>query len=193
MVQVTAVGCGGVSAGSGFVTAPGFVVTNAHVIAGGERLQVRDASGTFDAVPVAFDAGVDFAVLAAPGITAPPLAFVSTPAERDTTGATLGYPGGQPQLVVRPAAVSMRGEAVGRDIYGRGLIGREILTLSAAVVQGDSGGPFVTADGLVGGVVFAAATTGTGTGYALTAEQVAGEVAAAVSANVPVGTGTCRY
>ena len=192
-VQVTALGCGGVSAGSGFVTAPGFVVTNAHVVAGGERLQVRDGAGTTAAVVIAFDPELDLAVLAAPGVTGPPLPFVSAPADRDTAGATLGYPGGQSQLVVLPAAVRARGEAVGRDIYGRGLVTREILTLSAGVVQGDSGGPFVTAEGRVGGVVFAAAATEADTGYALTAEEVADDVAAAIAVNAPVATGACRF
>lgn len=192
-VQVTALGCGGVSAGSGFVTQPGFVVTNAHVVAGGEALSVRDGSGSVDAVAILVDPAIDVAVLSAPGLPAAPLAFVDAPAERDTVGATLGYPGGQPQLVVRAGAVRARGEAIGRDIYGRGLVRREVLTLSAGVQQGDSGGPFVTSDGRVGGVVFAAAAAEPGTGYALTAEQVSDDTAAAIAANVPAATGPCRF
>lgn len=192
-VQVQSLGCGGISSGSGFVTAPGFVVTNAHVVAGGEVLTVRDQSGTHDAAPVLFDPGLDLAVLSSPGVAAPPIGFVTTPAERGTEGATLGYPGGQQQLEVRPGAVRGRGEAVGRDIYGRGLIARDILTLSAPVQQGDSGGPFVTSEGLVGGVVFAAASAEPGTGYALTAERVSPDVQAAVAANTPVATGACRF
>jgi S1-C subfamily serine protease len=192
-VQVTALGCEGVSAGSGFVTAPGFVVTNAHVVAGGEALEVRDGGGVHQATAVHFDPALDLAVLAAPGTTAAPIAFADTPADRGVVGATLGFPGGQPQLVVKPAAVGGRGEAVGRDIYGRGLVSREILTLSAAVRQGDSGGPFVTSDGRVGGVVFAAAATDPGTGYALTAERVRGDIASAVATGAPVSTGACRF
>lgn len=192
-VQVTALGCGGISAGSGFVTQPGFVVTNAHVVAGGETLTVRDGSGTVGAVAVLVDPAIDLAVLSAPGLIAAPIPFVEAPAARDTVGATLGYPGGQPQLVVRPGAVRERGEAIGRDIYGRGLVRREVLTLSAGVTQGDSGGPFVTSDGRVGGVVFAAAAAEPGLGYALTAEQVADDIATAIVANVPARTGSCRF
>lgn len=192
-VQVQAAGCGGVSSGSGFVTQPGFVVTNAHVVAGGDTLTVRDGGGTHDAVAVLVDPGLDLAVLSAPTSTAPPIDFTSTPSERDAPGATFGYPGGQLDLAVKPAAVRERGSAVGRDIYGRGLIDREVLTLSAGVVQGDSGGPFVTGDGQVGGVVFAAAAGEAGTGYALTAERVAGPIAEAVATATPVDTGACRY
>ncbi len=181
------------SSGSGFVVAPGFVVTNAHVVAGGEAVSVVDAAGTHDAVPVHVDATLDLAVLSAPGTQASPLQWVDTPADRGTEGATLGFPGGQRELNVRPAAVRGRSEAVGRDIYGRGVSTREILTLEAAVAGGDSGGPFVTADGRVAGVVFAASSTEAGVGYALTAERVRPDVDAAIAANAPVGTGACRF
>jgi len=192
-VQVQAPGCGAVSSGSGFVTAPGFVVTNAHVVSGGESVTVLDPSGTHDAVPVLFDPALDLAVLAAPGTTATPLPFTDVPSDRGVEGATLGFPGGQRDLAVKPAAVRGRSEAVGRDIYGRGLVSRDILTLGADVVQGDSGGPFVTSTGQVGGVVFAAAVDEPGVGYALTAERVAPLVAEAVARNTPVGLGECRY
>ena len=191
-VQVQATGCGGISSGSGFVTRPGFVVTNAHVVAGGQALTVRDQAGSYEAVVVHFDAALDLAVLSAPATAAPAIGFVTAPAQRETAGATLGFPGGQQQLVVRPAAVRSRGDAVGRDIYGRGLVTREILTLGSAVQQGDSGGPFVTSDRLVGGVVFAASAAEPDTGYALTAERIAPDVDGAIARNAPVGTGPCR-
>lgn len=193
MVQVEALGCGGVSSGSGFAVAPGFLVTNAHVVAGGDVVRVRDASGTHDAVPVHVDPELDLAVLSSPESTATPIAWTSAPADRGTSGATLGYPGGQRELNVRPAAVRGRQEAVGRDIYGRGVTSREILTLSAAVAPGDSGGPFVTEAGQVAGVVFAASTAGDGVGYALTAERVRPDVEAAVARNSAVPTGACRF
>ncbi len=192
-VQVQALGCGGISSGSGFVTATGFVVTNAHVVAGGESLTVIDPSGTHEAVAVHFDPDLDLAVLSAPGTSATALPFTDVPSDRGVEGATLGFPGGQQELAVKPAAVRGRTQAVGRDIYGRGLVDREILTLGGDVVQGDSGGPFVTASGLVGGVVFAASVDQPSVGYALTAERVGPPVAEAVARNSPVGVGPCRY
>ena len=192
-VQVEAEGCGGFSSGSGFVTQPGFVVTNAHVIAGGDEVNVRDASGTHDAVPVHVDPGLDLAVLSAPDVTATPIDWVTNPARRGTSGATLGFPGGRRSLTVRAAIVRGRLEAVGRDIYGTDTVTRQILTLDSSVARGDSGGPFVTSEGLVGGVVFAAAAAEPGTGYALTAEQVRDDIATAVTRNAPVGTGACRF
>jgi S1-C subfamily serine protease len=192
-VQVQATGCGGISSGSGFVTAPGFVVTNAHVVAGGSSVVVRDAGGERAAVPIHYDPDLDLAVLASPEVQAPAIGWVAVPADRETEGATLGFPGGQRDMVVKPATVRGRGEALGRDIYGRGVARRDILTLSAAVQRGDSGGPFVTSEGLVGGVVFAANAGEPGTGYALTAERVRPDIDAAMSRNTPTGVGECRF
>jgi S1-C subfamily serine protease len=112
---------------------------------------------------------------------------------RRTEGATLGFPGGQRQLVVRPATVQGRLDAVGRDIYGSEQARREILVLTAPVQQGDSGGPFVTGDGRVGGVVFAGDPGGQPIGYALTAEEVRPEVDAAIAQNRQVAVGECRF
>lgn len=192
-VQVQSLGCGGVSSGSGFVTQAGYIVTNAHVVAGGESLTVRDQSGTHEAVAVGFDGALDLAVLSSPTTTAPPIGWSAQPAARAVQGATLGFPGGQRELVVKPATVRDRQAAIGRDIYGRGAVEREVLTLAAEVVRGDSGGPFVTDQGTVGGVVFAAAPGEPGTGYALTAERVRPDVEAAIGRNTGVDTGPCRY
>lgn len=192
-VQVQATGCGGVSSGTGFATSPGFVVTNAHVVAGGEIIAVRDRAGTHDAVVIHFDPNLDLAVLSVPGLGAPAIAWTDAPAGRGVQGATLGFPGGQRDLAVKPASVRDRSQALGRDIYGRGLVSRDILTLSADVQQGDSGGPFVTATGRVAGVVFAASPNEPSVGYALTAERVRPDVDAAIARNTPSGVGACRY
>lgn len=192
-VQVTGQGCGGLSSGSGFVTQTGFVVTNAHVVAGTSDLLVRDAEGEYDARAIYIDSDTDVAVLRAPELGAPAIAWVGRPAERGAVGATLGFPGGQRQMEVKPAAVRSRQQAVGRDIYGRGSVTREVLTLSAGVQRGDSGGPFVTRNGRVGGLIFAAAAAEPGTGYALTAESVQEPIDRAIAGNEPVGTGRCRF
>lgn len=193
-VQIRASGCPpGFSTGSGFVTQPGFVVTNAHVVAGSESITVRDPQGSHEATPILYDPQVDLAVLSVPGTAASPIAWASSPVGRGTAGAALGHPGGQPQLNVEPAVVRERRQALGRDIYGGEGVSREVLILSARVRRGDSGGPFVTSEGQVGGVVFAAAPQDPGTGYALTVDQVRPDVQSAISRNQPADTGACRF
>ena len=44
------------------------------------------------------------------------------------------------------------------DIYGQDVVHRDVYELQAVVRPGNSGGPFVTTDGDVAGVVFAAST-----------------------------------
>ncbi|MGH8884253.1 MAG: MarP family serine protease [Egibacteraceae bacterium] len=191
-VQIEAEGCGRISSGSGFVTQPGFVVTNAHVVAGAKTLSVRDRKGAHKAVTIFVDPRVDLAVLSAPRVTATPIGWATTPVRRGTVGATLGFPRGQRTLNPRPAVVQAQIRANGRDIYGEETVTRDIIALSAGVQRGDSGGPFVTSDGQVGGVVFAAASSDPGTGYALTAGQVSSKVAAAIARNRRTDTGPCQ-
>jgi S1-C subfamily serine protease len=193
VVQVESTGCNSISFGSGFVIRRGFVVTNAHVVAGGDTVVVNSRRGADDASVVLFDPALDLAVLSVPGLRARPMSWVSEPVDRGVTGATLGFPGGERRLTTKPAAVRQRIRATGRDIYGVDTVTRDVLILADEVSRGDSGGPFVTGDGEVAGVVFAAAVSERNTGYALTAGSVREAVADGVRRNEPVSTGICRF
>jgi S1-C subfamily serine protease len=59
------------------------------------------------------------------------------------------------------------------------------------VRAGNSGGPILSSGGDVVGLVFAASVTDRDTGYALTADQVAGSAAQGLTAQEAVGTGAC--
>jgi len=190
-VKVQASTCEFISSGTGFVIARGYVVTNAHVIAGGTTVRVRTVDGsTLDAVPVYDDPELDVALLWVSGLNAPALHFAATDPDRGAAGATLGYPHGGP-LTIAPAAVAGSYVATGRDIYGDQRVSRTILELRAVIDQGDSGGPFVLSSGLVGGVVFAEARTNDDVGYALTATSVATAVEPRVGRTGAVDTGAC--
>jgi S1-C subfamily serine protease len=193
VVQVESTGCNSISFGSGFVTRRGFVVTNAHVVAGGELVLVNSRRGSHEATVVLFDPELDLAVLSVPGLRARALSWVGEPVGRGVTGATLGFPGGERRLIHKPASVRQRIRAVGRDIYGVEAVTRDVLVLDDEVTRGDSGGPFVTREGRVAGVVFAAAVSERNTGYALTAGSVREVVADGVRRNEPDGTGSCRF
>jgi S1-C subfamily serine protease len=189
-VRVAAATCGVGSSGTGFAVEPDHVVTNAHVVAGARRVTVTGPRGVHDATVVLFDPELDIALLHVPGLGATPLRFAARDPERGTIGAALGYPGGR-GLTVVPAAVAGRYPAVGRDIYGIDRVQRQILELRARIDRGDSGGPFVLADGTVGGVVFAEARSDDEVGYALAPSSVAARLAPARDRTTAVPTGDC--
>ncbi|MEX2204243.1 MAG: MarP family serine protease [Actinomycetota bacterium] len=187
-VRIVGEGCGYLQEGSGFVAAEGYIVTNAHVVAGVDEPHVQSPNRDQSATTVLFDPDLDLAVLLIPQSPGPALSFVDS--DRGDAGALLGYPGGG-ALDARPAAVLRSFDAVGRDIYGRGEAERSVLELQAEVRPGNSGGPFVLANGTVGGVVFAASTTDDEVGYAIAASEVAPRVQEVVGTSREVDTGPC--
>jgi S1-C subfamily serine protease len=189
-VKVTAQTCGALSTGTGFAVADDYVVSNAHVVAGGEVIRVALGTALHDAVPVLFDSDLDVALLWVPGLDAPPLRFAASDPERGAVGAALGFPGGD-QLTVIPAAVAGAYDARGRDIYAERTVTRPILELRATVDRGDSGGPFVLVDGTVGGVVFAEARSDEQVGYALSGVAVATRVGPGFGRQGAVDVGPC--
>jgi S1-C subfamily serine protease len=191
--RIITVSCGQQVSGSGVVVALGYIVTNAHVVAGASDRGVRvaDASGDqSDATVVRFDPDLDIAVLYAPDVRARSLDFAVVDPERGAIGAALGYPGGGP-LTILPAAVTGAYPGTGRDIYDVGVVRRDLLELQSTIDQGDSGGPFVLGDGTIGGIVFAEARSNPDIGYALAARDVDLAVAPAIGRTSPVDTGPC--
>jgi len=190
-VRVVGRACGEIQSGSGFVVADHYILTNAHVVAGVGALQVQEQNGDSQtATPVLYDPRTDLAVLYVSLTPGPPLPLDPQLVARGAAGATLGYPGGG-GLTIDRAAVRRPIDAVGRDIYGRHSVEREVYELQADIVPGDSGGPFVLADGSVAGVVFAASTTEQGVGYAIASTDVIPDVQQAVGTTVPASTGAC--
>ena len=100
-----------------------------------------------------------------------------------------GFPGGGPFRLVA-ARVRDTINARGPDIYHE-TVTREVYTIRSKVRSGNSGGPLVDSSGRVLGVIFAAAVDDPNTGYALTAQEVASDAAAAENSVTPVSTGRC--
>jgi S1-C subfamily serine protease len=178
--------CGRLQEGSGFVAQPGVVVTNAHVVAGQESTELIGVDGSRSpAQVVVFDPDTDLAVLAAPGVGAPPLAIED--AGVGTGGAVFGYPGGG-ALEISPFEVREAANAVGRDLYGNGPTRRDVLILASRLAPGDSGAALVNASGAVVGAAFAIAPDRAGTAYALDADELREALAAP---RAPADTGPC--
>ncbi|MFE9672908.1 MarP family serine protease [Streptomyces sp. NPDC006259] len=175
--------------GSGFVYAPEHVMTNAHVVAGIDDPTVRvgGVGRSYEARVVLFDPDRDVAVLHVPGLRAPVLRF-DDDASRGDSAVVAGYPQ-DGDLNLQAATVANRVDATGRNIYNDGTVTREIYSIRSTVRPGNSGGPLLTTDGRVFGVVFARSTSDAETGYVLTAAEVAEDAERAAAATAAVDTG----
>ena len=175
--------------GSGFVYAREHVMTNAHVVAGIDRPSVRigGVGRSYEAQVVLFDPDKDVAVLYVPGLQAPVLKFDDS-ASRGDSAVVAGYPQ-DGDLNLQAATVANRVRATGQNIYSDANVTREIYSIRSTVRPGNSGGPLLTTDGKVYGVVFARSTSDDETGYVLTADEVAADAERAATATAPVDTG----
>ena len=102
----------------------------------------------------------------------------------------LGFPQDGP-FTARSARVRTRATVGGNDIYGHGNVEREIYALRAIIRSGNSGGPLISTDGSVLGMVFATALDSSDTGYALTAAEMSTDVGLGRTETAPVSTQGC--
>ncbi|MFT4010270.1 MAG: MarP family serine protease [Nocardioidaceae bacterium] len=182
--------CGRGVEGSGFLYQPDRLLTNAHVVAGIREPHVVLADGDeVSAKVVYYDAEQDIAVLAVRDLGLPYLHF-DFDGQAKQPAAALGYPQDGPYRVT---AARIRSEQRLRspDIYGRGTVIREVFSLRAKILPGNSGGPLVSTSGDVLGMIFAASISDHDTGYALTADQLREAAAAGSSSSRRVSTGAC--
>lgn len=178
--------------GSGFVYATDHVITNAHVVAGVRNPQVAlpsPGAKVLAARVVLYDPNRDIAVLDVPGLGRPPLHFAG-PVDTGASAVVAGYPENGPLTAVA-ARVAGEQEFTGPNIYANRQVTRDVYTLRARVRPGNSGGPLLSPDGAVDGVVFAASTDQRDVGYALTAREVAGDANRGATLTTAVSTDGC--
>jgi S1-C subfamily serine protease len=187
-VQVFAERCDQEWTGSGFVVAPGTLVTNAHVVSGASRVDVATSDGREIATDVVlYDPARDLALLRAPGFDAVPLPIADAPAGIGEVLVTAGHPRSDTALHIAPARVDAFG-FVTLDLPPVGLARREVYTLASSdVAAGSSGGPLVDAAGQVVGVVFAGDESGAA--LAMGVDEIRGDLS--VHGDPPVSTGSC--
>ncbi|TQM64576.1 MarP family serine protease [Humibacillus xanthopallidus] len=191
VVKVTTVStsCQRGQEGTGWVLAPGRVVTNAHVVAGASEVRVEGGDELLRGRVVVFDPERDLAVIDVPGLT-PPALPLGSELERGASAAVPGFPLDGPYRVVSARVRSVL-DARGRDIYGDQPVVREIYSLATTVQPGNSGGPLLDPSGRVVGVIFAKSLEDAGTGYALTLREARPVLEAGVRASREVDTGAC--
>ncbi|MER5990016.1 MarP family serine protease [Streptomyces viridosporus] len=191
-VTGTALDCGKVLEGTGFVFDDRRVMTNAHVVGGVDEpvVQIGGEGRKYDATIVLYDWKRDIAVLDVPDLKAPALRFTTEDARTGVGAIVAGFPENG-AYDVRPARVRGRITANGPDIYHRGTVRRDVYSLYATVRQGNSGGPLLTPEGRVYGVVFAKSLDDAETGYALTVDEIQEDITKGRTANRQVDSDSC--
>ncbi|WP_305787452.1 MarP family serine protease [Symbioplanes lichenis] len=186
----TAPSCSRRIEGSGFVYADERIMTNAHVVAGTKNVQVETQDDRLDGKVVVYDPERDLAVVYVPGLKAPVMPFVERPAGTGANAVVLGFPLDGPYRA-ESARVREVSNITGPDIYDAGNVTREIYTIRALVQSGNSGGPLVSQNGDVLGVIFAAAADDRNVGFALTANEAASTARLGTQRTRGVKTGDC--
>ncbi len=181
--------CGAGVEGTGFLYAPGKLMTNAHVVAGVTEPLVQVGDKTVRGTVVHYNSDVDVAVVDVPGLDGPVVRFDLGGKERQQ-GAVLGFPQDGP-FDAQQARIRSNQRLRSPDIYGNGVVTRRVFALRGLIRPGNSGGPLVSTEGRVLGVVFAASVSDRQTGYALTSDQVRRAAARGLEGEKRVSSGNC--
>ncbi|WP_402468993.1 MarP family serine protease [Isoptericola aurantiacus] len=186
----TAYACGTGVTGSGFAVGPDRVVTNAHVVAGVERPLVElPGRAALEGRVVYFDPEADLAVVAVDGLDAEPL-DVAPVLDVGDPAVVQGYPHGGP-FTSTGAEVLDVGSARIPTSGGIGGADRDIYVLAAEVRPGNSGGPVLSTDGDVVGVIFARSASGDDLAYGVTTTELMPVAARAPDLDAAVTPGSC--
>jgi len=129
-------------------------------------------------------------VLYVPGLNLSPLRFTGQ-ANPGDNAVVAGFPLDAPRLHAVPARIGGIQNAQGPNIYQTSTVTRQIYEIRAVVESGNSGGPLLSANGAVYGVVFAAAVGVKDTGFVLTAAQVSADARAGEQSTTAVSTMQC--
>tara|TARA_Y100000768_G_scaffold347693_1_gene296121 strand:+ start:1332 stop:2012 length:681 start_codon:yes stop_codon:yes gene_type:complete len=164
---VEGLACGKSSVGTGVFIEEG-ILTNAHVIAGAEKIEVIDFNGNRSTTyPINTDFETDLALLKNPNLAVPSLQ-IAEPKENQKGSILVGSQGFVESI---PVTLLRLLNIVIADIYGEGKHTRSGLELSADVAAGNSGGPIINAKGQVIGLIFSRSTTKNDISYGISSTE----------------------
>lgn len=193
VVTVTVTGSTGRGSGSGVIISDqGYIITNNHVVSGGNRYYVLFADGTrHEAELVGTDSLNDIAVLKVDG-EVPGVATIGDSAalQPGETVLAIGSPLGNFRNTVTAGVVS----ALNRSVPGSGMEG--LIQTDAAINSGNSGGPLINLRGEVVGINTLVVRNDLGFGSSAPVEGLGFAVPSSIFANVAdqiIRTGQVRY
>jgi len=183
-IETTACNSGGV--GSGFLLAPDLVATVAHVVQGAVSIVIRQNGITTTGTVIGIDTHADLALVR----TRTPMAghvftLDASQPEVGTDVGAIGYPlAGQESLT--KGAISGLGRTI--DVGNGPLTG--LIQTDTPLNHGNSGGPLLSVDGTVVGLVDAGSAEGNGIAYAIPAQTASGQLQSWRDAPAPAPAGT---
>ena len=153
-------------------------------------VQIGGTGGRYGARVVVFDPERDLAVLPCPDLPAARARLRRRAPTAATRPWSRASPAAGPTGSRRPGSAT-RSTPAARTSTTAAQVTREVFSLYADVEPGNSGGPLLSPDGGVYGVIFAKSLDDADTGYALTIDEVAARRAAGGTASDQVDTGDC--
>ena len=176
--------------GTGFVIAPDLILTNAHVVAGATTVRLETVVGMADANVVHYNPLDDVALLRTTDLPLEPMQWADQEARPGDDAVVLGFPESGP-FKATPARVTENIIIRGPDIYSSTRHERQSYVLKADVRHGNSGGPLITPQGQILGLVFGAGVNNDQTGYALTHAEVQPHIDEAMDHYGAISTREC--
>jgi serine protease Do len=170
VLRVESASCGRTMLGSGFLVDRRHLVTAAHVVAGADAIALtRDGRVVAHGTILGADTASDVALIRLDNpIPGHALTLSGSAPKAGDAVFAVGYPRGAPLTVARGAV-----QGVATTVPAAGVIRRPLIQTDASVNQGESGGPLVSADGAVLGMVDLSSTKGAGPSFAVGARDVA--------------------
>jgi S1-C subfamily serine protease len=182
------------AAGTGMVVSPdGFVLTNAHVVAGANSISVGvPGKGTFQATVTGLDAADDVAVIKLQGVSGLPTVVLG-----DSSSVKVGDPviaiGNALDLGSSPTVTTGIVSALNRSISTDTESLNGLIQTDAPLNPGNSGGPLLNYSGQVIGMNTAVASGSQGIGFAIPINRVKELIPSLEQGRVPSAPSTGGY
>ncbi len=184
-MPVLATGCSQPSRGVGVIVGADLVITNAHVVAGADDVEV----GGLSAITIGFDPELDLALLTVAGL-ARPAVELGQPQQGGDEG-TLVAIDAVGEMVHHHYSVRRWIWATGEDIHGRPGARRRVDELDMTFSAGWSGSGLFSNDGHLVGIAFAQSRRRPNVAYAVSAVEVDRFLEQTSAGGEPVSAGDC--
>ena len=182
VVRIETTACNGGGVGSGFLLAPDLVATVAHVVEGAVSVVIRANGTTTTGTVVGIDTAADLALIqTTTPVTGHVFTLDTSQPDVGTDVGAIGYPMAGPESLTKGSI-----SGLGRTITVNNSSLGGLIQTDAAVNHGNSGGPLLSVDGTVVGLVDAMETDANGIGYAIPAQSAANQLQSWRQAPTPV-------